>query len=165
MRALLIVAVLTACGGSPTPPRSNVDRDPIYTTGNGNFATPPPDAAVAFTAPGLLACPSSYAELGGSCDPQVSRQACNYPEGSCYCGIATPCSGAEPDPAEIAAIPPTWQCRATPPAVRPDGCPGVEPGDVACKTEGKVCSWGDCCFTQMTCTKGEWLMTGGGCPP
>ncbi len=162
---LVLLLSLAACGTGPSPSRSNMSRT---TTGGGGGSTTSfaPDAAVATTAPGLLACPGAYAELRGSCDPTLSRQACSYPEGSCYCGVDVPCSGAEIDPAIIAAQPATWQCTATPPAIRGDGCPGAGQSDrMPCAAEGKVCSWGSCCFTQMTCKGGAWTTTGGGCPP
>lgn len=176
MRELVVIAtvglasafaLVIACGGGARATRSNYQRGPAHPTGGSNTASsaPAPDAGVAFTAPGPLACAPSYADLRGACDPKVSTQTCSYPEGVCYCGVTYPCSGVEHAPEEVASWPTTWQCTPTPPKVRPDGCPGVQPGDAACSKEGQVCSWGDCCFTQMTCKKGKWEMTGGGCPP
>jgi hypothetical protein len=159
-----IVILAIACGGGARSTRSDYQRDRLLGHG-ASSSSGEIDAGVAFTGTRPLTCPASYAELRGACDPRVSREACSYAEGSCYCGKDMPCSGVEPDPAEIAAIPNMWQCTPTPPAVRPDGCPGVQPGGGACPKDGQVCSWGDCCFTQMTCKGGTWEMTGGGCPP
>jgi hypothetical protein len=166
--ALVVVSVVVfaiACGGGARSTRSNYQRD--HPSSHGADGPPPGelDAGVAFTGTRPLTCPSSYAELRGSCDPTVSREACSYAEGSCYCGIAYPCSGVQIPEEELRAIPPSWQCTPTPPKIRPDGCPGVQPGTEACPKDGQVCRWGDCCFTQMTCKGGTWEMTGGGCPP
>lgn len=172
MRALLVVVVgfavaivlVVACGGGARATRSNYQRGPTNSTG-GNDATPSRDAGVAFTGTRPLSCPAAFPEGAGACDPKVSNQTCSYAEGSCYCGVTYPCSGVAHSPEEVASWPTTWQCTRPPPAVRPDGCPGVQPSNSACSKEGQVCSWGDCCFTQMTCKKGTWEMTGGGCPP
>jgi hypothetical protein len=166
VRLAAALLVLAACGGSRRPARSNVETGEGYDhrrTGDPSSAA---DAGVAFTGTRPLACAPSYADLRGACDPTVSDQTCSYTEGVCYCGIDYPCSGVRIPDEQLARLPNQWQCTPTPPAVRPDGCPGVMPGaDVACAPDGKVCSWGDCCFHQMTCTAGTWVRTGGGCPP
>jgi hypothetical protein len=118
---------------------------------------PPPNADT---------CPPAFNQAGGDCDPAAHPSQCNYAEGSCYCGIQMPCSGAMRSDEELAAMPSSWQCTAKPPVVRPDGCPGEMPSEGrACSPSGRKCSYGSCCFHELSCVKGEWKMTGGGCPP
>jgi hypothetical protein len=87
-----------------------------------------------------------------------------YAEGWCYCGVEQPCTGVDLGDDWAKDIPTTWQCTALPPDVREDGCPGVEPSG-ACWTEAQKCSYGSCCFQELTCLNGAWEITGGGCPP
>lgn len=148
---LVVVVALAACGGK-TP------------AGSGPAVTPPIDAPL----PPLAAeCPATYAAVpaGQACEPPAGHAlSCAYPEGACSCMADYPCSGVEMTREEMAALPIVWQCTPTPPAVRPDGCPGVEPSG-ACSRDGQRCSYGDCCYRELTCQHGEWQMTGGGCPP
>lgn len=169
MRGLLIVVAvsLVACGGSRSR-QSNIQRGPDHSSGGGSGGdtSPQPDAGVAFTASNPLSCPTAFAEAGGTCDPAKQPGTCTYPEGSCYCGVTMPCSGAAISDEEIASWPSSWQCTANPPLVRADGCPGTQPNEgAACSPSGRVCSYGSCCFWQLTCVKGTWKTTGGGCPP
>ncbi len=150
VRASLVLIAVAACG-SPTAPANPTVAPPID-------APLPPLAAE---------CPASYAAVpaGQACTPTAGHTlSCAYPEGVCNCLAAYPCSGVAMSNEEMAALPIVWQCAPTPPAVRADGCPGVEPSG-ACAKDGQVCGYGDCCFTQLTCTDGQWQMTGGGCPP
>jgi len=150
VRASLVLIAVAACG-SPTAPANPTVAPPID-------APLPPLAAE---------CPASYAAVpaGQACTPTAGHTlSCAYPEGVCNCLAAYPCSGVAMSDEEMAALPIVWQCEPTPPAVRADGCPGVEPSG-ACAKDGQVCGYGDCCFTQLTCTDGQWQMTGGGCPP
>ena len=150
MRIALALVVLAACG-SKTPP-------PQQTVGNtGPDAAPPPLAA---------GCPATFAEIpaGASCDVATYPSQCNYPDGSCWCGAATPCSGVELSPDDYAAIPSSWQCTATPPAIRADGCPGSPPSG-ACGQPGQSCTYGDCCVQEYHCDHGQWTMGNGECPP
>lgn len=106
-------------------------------------------------------CPASYGAVavGSSC--QAPDASCSYPEGRCWCGGRSYCGGAAPPPEVLADLArPVWQCQA----VRTDGCPEEEPSG-ACSSEGQACSYGDCCFTALTCQGGTWVRTGGGCPP
>jgi hypothetical protein len=169
MRAVLVAALfvgfvgflgVVGCGSSARSTKSKMQPDHAGTSSSG------PDAGVAFTGTRPLTCPPAFPEGGVTCNPKVAREQCSYAEGSCYCGVTMPCSGVAHSQEEIATWPTTWQCTRPPPDVRPDGCPGTTPGAGSpCSSEGKVCSWGDCCFQQMTCTRGQWQTTGGGCPP
>jgi len=71
------------------------------------------------------------------------------------------CSGAERP--ENPNAPTVWNCAATPPAVRADGCPGSPP-DGACADEGQRCSYGDCCVSIYECHT-TWQLTDTQCPP
>ncbi|MBZ0236131.1 MAG: hypothetical protein K8M05_27640 [Deltaproteobacteria bacterium] len=171
MRAPVLVAItvaLLACGGSRSR-HSAIERGPDDSStgggGGGGDTAPQPDASVAFTASNPLTCPPSFAQMGGTCDPATHPGTCTYPEGSCYCGVTMPCSGAAISD-EIAAWPSSWQCTVKPPVVRPDGCPGTQPNDGAsCSPSGRTCVYGSCCVWRMTCEKGRWKSAGGECPP
>lgn len=148
MRLALAAVLLMACG-SKTPP-------------------PPPPDPVAHAAPDAgaqapAACPATWADAKGACDPKVSDHYCSYPDGECWCGIEVPCSGMRRPDEWYDEQPNVWQCTATPPAVRPDGCPGAAPTG-ACTTEGQSCSYGDCCYQRYLCEKGQWVLGDGGCP-
>lgn len=123
-------------------------------------AEPGPDAALPPLAEG---CPASFGEAGGDCDGTAQVGTCAYREGTCYCGIQMPCSGAALPDDWGSDIPPSWQCTGRPPKVRDDGCPGSEPSG-ACSRRGQQCTYGACCTQEYTC-KGTWQITGGECPP
>jgi hypothetical protein len=151
VRRLIVVLVFLAACGSKTPPPGAV----------GN-ATPdagpmPPPAA---------GCPASWGEIGGGgdCDATVVTSQCNYPEGSCWCGHATPCTGVQLPDDYFTGQPTSWQCNAVPPAVREDGCPGIQPSG-ACSDDGKQCTYGSCCVTQVACQGGQWVVGMASCPP
>lgn len=151
MRWLLVLLLVAACGPS-TPP-----AQPAGGSGSGN-------AKIEEPLPPLPAdCPATWADALGPCDPATATSQCAYREGTAYCGVAPVCSGVPPDP-EAPQGPTSWIRSERPPDVRADGCPGVEPTG-ACWSDGKVCSYGDCCFRELTCRDGGWTMTGGGCPP
>jgi hypothetical protein len=145
--ALLVMLALAACGSS-TPSSSKV-------------ATPAPDAGP--PPPLAEGCPATWAEITSqsACDLQSG---CDYPEGSCWCGVAMPCSGAARDPEEFADVPSSWQCTAVPPAFRDDGCPGSQPTG-ACGQNGQRCTYGSCCVTEYVCERGQWKMGNAECPP
>jgi hypothetical protein len=145
VRWAIVAVLLVACGHRAPPPQ----RIEI-----GNVA---PDAGPATLAEG---CPPTFGAAGGACTTGTS---CAYPEGSCYCGAPSYCGGAAPPP-DYYDRPSSWQCSATPPAVRADGCPGTEPQG-ACGDEGKSCVYGSCCVTPYTCTGGQWVQGMGECPP
>jgi hypothetical protein len=150
VRFAVVLLVAAACG-SKTPPPAVLGNTPADAG-----ATTPPAAG----------CPATWADItpDGSCDPGVHRNQCIYPEGSCWCGQESPCTGVELPPEEYAAIPVAWQCTPTPPAVRADGCPGVEPAG-ACSPDGQACSYGDCCVTSYRCDRGQWSTGETSCPP
>lgn len=147
MRAV-ILGLLVACGSSqPTP----------VVVEN---AAPAPDAG-----PLAAGCPATFGEAQGACDWQEHRNQCNYAEGSCYCGVTPVCSGVAMNPEDEASRPTYWQCAATPPAVRADGCPGVLNTGAACRDAGKRCTYGDCCVTVVECRGGTWAHVDSQCPP
>lgn len=86
---------------------------------------------------------------------------CAFAEGTCRCAGQSYCGGVPP-PRELLdeLAKPVWQCEAA----RTDGCPEQAPTG-ACKTPGKVCSYGDCCVRSVTCTKGTWVPGQMSCPP
>jgi len=173
MRSLLVVALtlvtLRGCGSSTPPAPQTVE----------NRA---PDASV----PLADGCPPAWQNAvgAGACDMGVANRVCTYDEGTCYCGVEPYCSGAEPDPEWERSRPTTWQCSATPPAIRADGCPGTPPEEVAsgpidrrriggggaedtgrCARDGQRCSYGSCCVTEYVCAGGRWTRGQASCPP
>lgn len=137
--ATLVVITASSCG----PPR--VRSEP----GGAGVASQP------------ASCPATFAEapLGEKCSDTTA--ACTYAEGRCWCGPRSYCGGAAPPDELVAELAiPTWQCQP----VRTDGCPEAQPSG-ACTQDGQVCSYGDCCFAELTCQGGTWVETGGGCPP
>jgi hypothetical protein len=150
VRALILLGFLAACGAKTPAP--------------GPVGNATPDAGPVVLAPG---CPATWAELhatGEACEPSAVTQTCTYPEGSCWCGKATPCTGVELPEEYYDQIPTTWQCAEVPPAVRADGCPGVQP-EGACADDGKACTYGSCCVTQVVCQGGQWVAGMASCPP
>jgi hypothetical protein len=50
-----------------------------------------------------------------------------------------------------------WRCTPTPPAFRPDGCPGVQPtAGAACKPSKLECAYGRCGGEVLGCRSGRW---------
>lgn len=102
-------------------------------------------------------CPATYAEarrLGVDCERE-SGPRCSYPEGRCACERRTRCSGVPPRPGETE--PRIWMCRDTPPAVRPNGCPGSAPREgEPCSVSAPFCDYGECHFTRYQCLGGRW---------
>lgn len=149
----LVVALLVAvaaCGPSKPPP-----GDPVVSHAAPDAGPPPPLAE---------GCPAQWEGTpGASCDP-AGPGGCTYAEGSCWCGVPMPCSGAALPDDWGADIPPTWQCTPTPPAIREDGCPGQMPSG-ACAQHGQRCTYGSCCVHFYECRSGTWENTGGECPP
>ena len=152
----IAIAILTlaACGGGR----------PVPSSGGDQVAAPSIDAG-----PPAAGCPATWAEItsvaGQSCDHATTPSACNYDEGSCWCGAVPVCSGAARDPDELAREPLVWNCTPKPPAVRPDGCPGEMNDGLACREAGKRCSYGACCVTIMECRGGKWQTVDQECPP
>ena len=118
--------------------------------GSSALATAGPDAA----------CPPTFKQATGACDPRVSAgQVCTYPEGRCTCARTVPCSGVPSPPGE-----PRWKCQAA----RTDGCPEHQPAQgAACTKPGKKCSYGDCGSLELTCDAKtrKWFISGGVGPP
>ncbi|HLU69011.1 MAG TPA: hypothetical protein VKZ63_22165 [Kofleriaceae bacterium] len=158
----LAAILLASCG--PARPAESAETTALATPAGdagsqqqGDIASPP--------APG---CPQAWAAItdGDTCSAQDSPQSCDYPEGSCWCGVAPRCSGVAPHPDEERAAPTVWNCTPTPPEVRSDGCPGSEPESGSpCADEGKECHYGDCCITRVECTGGAWKQGTTSCPP
>jgi hypothetical protein len=142
---------LVACGTHTRAPVAN----------RVEVANAAPDAGVAPVPEG---CPASFdvAVKTGACT--AGAPSCSYPEGSCYCGPTPVCSGMMRPADELDKEPVYWQCTAKPPLVRADGCPGSEPSG-ACSDEGKQCSYGSCCVTQVVCKGGQWQVGMAACPP
>lgn len=142
------MSIVSACGSQR--PRDE-RRDPTLSVPLD--APPPPNAA---------SCPATFAAAAGACARGEGPNLCTYPEGTCSCSAPAQCSGMDRsgEPPE----PTAWQCKQFPPKVRPDGCPGAM-AEGACSTEGKTCSYADCCTYTFTCTNGAWQRTGSNCPP
>lgn len=141
MRSALVL-VLAACGAS-TPPAP---------TGN--------TAGSASTA--STACPATYAAVAqGSRCADVVGTSCTFPEGTCECASQSYCGGVPPTEEMLAELEqPVWQCEPK----RTDGCPEEVP-EGPCTTEGKICTYGDCCMQPVTCTNGAWDVGQPSCPP
>ncbi len=136
------VLILAACGAS-TPPAP---------TGN----------TAAETSQTAAACPASYAEVavGAPCTA-ADGTTCEFPEGSCHCGSQSYCGGVAPSEEMLAELEQVvWQCEPK----RTDGCPEQVP-EGPCSTEGKICTYGDCCIQPATCTNGMWDVGQASCPP
>ncbi|MCB9572595.1 MAG: hypothetical protein H6709_10960 [Kofleriaceae bacterium] len=152
----IAAATVSGCGSARPGPTGTG-------TGTGTGAGAGGEVSPELDLPPLAeGCPATWAEAvaGATCE----RGSCRYPEGDCGCGVPQVCSGAEMDPSLIEAVPPTWQCRARPPAIRADGCPGVAPSG-ACDHDGQACGYGDCCTVQVTCQGGQWVSSPPMCPP
>ena len=147
------LVLLAGCGPSRALP------DPGAGAGSGAVVDPARASDAAARNP--AGCPATYGavHVGASCtDTELT---CGFPAGRCWCGPRAYCGGAAPPPEVLAQLAePGWQCEP----IRTDGCPEVQPSG-ACATPGKVCSYGDCCFHELTCERGTWTRTGGGCPP
>jgi hypothetical protein len=146
VRTLALILALAACGSS-TPP-----AQPQHTVENRAIDAGPTPLAEG--------CPATFGS-GGPCDQ--SGVHCGYPEGTCYCGVPSWCGGMAP-PEDYYQQPPSWQCTASPPAIRADGCPGATPQG-ACAKEGQQCTYGDCCVQSYECRNGQWLAGETQCPP
>jgi hypothetical protein len=106
-----------------------------------------------------VACPPSFKQATGPCDPRVGPATCSYPEGRCECVRSVPCSGVLQPAGE-----PRWKCQAK----RTDGCPDNQPAQgAACSKPGKKCSYGDCGGMELTCDAKtrKWTVTGIVAPP
>jgi hypothetical protein len=79
---------------------------------------------------------------------------CTYPQGTCQCqqGPSTCVGGAAVRPPPPGWQPPPfrWECS---PAVRPDGCPGVEPRAGEPCAIAHRCGY---CITSYSCDHGTW---------
>jgi hypothetical protein len=139
------VSVVSACGSQ----RPRDDRK----------APVPIDAPLP---PNAETCPTTFVSATGSCTTVGASSMCNYPEGTCSCSQPSQCSGM--DRSDEPPEPTSWQCMRFPPKVRPDGCPGAM-AEGACSTEGKTCSYAQCCSYTFTCTGGAWQRTSSNCPP
>lgn len=79
-----------------------------------------------------------------------------------YCGGVRPSEETEKELRKT-----SWRCVATPPKVRPDGCPGTEPktGDFCQLPETQYCDYRDCCIVAARCVLGKWEVGSPSCPP
>jgi hypothetical protein len=163
---MICAVLLVACGSSKPAPQEQEPQDrrspqEQQQTAIGNLAH---DAGVPPPAPGCRATWDGITDAGGCADETTS---CDYPEGSCYCGLPPTCSGTDmSDDGWGKTQPPRkgWQCNAVPPAFRDDGCPGVAP-EGACSQEGQQCKYGDCCVMWVECKRGQWKRGVAQCPP
>lgn len=120
-----------------------------------------PGSGGEFTGDNPPTCAAAYADVpqGQACGD--GQESCAYPEGTCSCAPQRYCGGPPP-PQELLdqlAIP-VWQCKP----FRTDGCPETPPSG-ACRQDGKVCSYDNCCITEITCQDGNWTQTRDVCPP
>lgn len=149
--AVCAMIVVGGCG----PGRARPDPGAGAGSGSGELTVPDTGAVNPAT------CPTAYADVhvGEACTDEAL--ACGFAEGQCWCGPRSYCGGAAPGPDILAELArPTWQCKPA----RTDGCPEAQPSGT-CSQDGQTCSYGDCCFWQVTCQGGTWTQTGGGCPP
>jgi hypothetical protein len=149
--ATTIAALGTGCGSSQAHTPQAVPAAGAATTNNATTQV----------------CPTTFAAASGSCAASVH---CDYPEGQCNCAYQVVCHGGArmPPPRSPPSPPPlVWKCAPTPPTVRPDGCPGVRPGETTCAVERQRCDYAEVCFTGSTaiCTNGRWLLTPWPPPP
>ncbi|RLB52885.1 MAG: hypothetical protein DRJ42_13575 [Deltaproteobacteria bacterium] len=176
---LALLALLSAaCGGGqveggvqnePNEPNEAQRIDPSV---GGSTATgdpspreddPASDPGPESDPPAATGCPSTFAaaQRGGACANGPSE--CTYDEGSCYCGEPRRCSGAMQEPMPPAMQ--SWQCRATPPEVRPDGCPGRAPDEGSPCSIARPCGYGDCGGAVYGCVEGRWQVVDFVSPP
>jgi hypothetical protein len=164
--ALLLLA---ACGASTTTPVPTgtatpvvaVDAPPVDAPSPDAAAELPPDAAEPLAA-NPAACPTEYAAIQPNAYCATSSGlTCAFPEGTCACGPRSYCGGRKPTPEILERLQKAaWTCKPA----RTDGCPEREPAG-QCRTDGKVCGYGDCCKTAYTCTNGTWERGRTSCPP
>ncbi|HUS67634.1 MAG TPA: hypothetical protein VMZ28_24025 [Kofleriaceae bacterium] len=180
MRAYLFLTIVVVFAGacseparSPEPVRSTgPSAAPIDASATAAAAfdagTVTPAAVDAGVPAGPTTCPAAFGDIPGGTDCASGLQ-CSYREGRCACTVGRYCGGAAPTPemeAELARL--RWTCTPKPPAIRPDGCPGIEPvsGKTRCAAAAdKACVYGDCCVVQYRCTRGRWIGGGASCPP
>jgi hypothetical protein len=102
-------------------------------------------------------CPASFAaaQRAGSCAQRETMDLrCAYLEGTCACSAPQICSGVARPPAPPSAY--AWRCEARPPAIRSDGCPGVQPR-VGTSCHGtRSCGYGRCGGVVLFCDAGHW---------
>lgn len=159
MRSALLVLVLVACGSKRPAPRQAQDLDEQPQTKQD---AQPHEQRVE---PRPQACLASFAASTGVCTGPVE---CAFPEGACECEPAAHCGGKVLSREQQAEWDSqlSWQCTPKAPAVRDDGCPGLEPGThEACKPEGKACLYPGCISETYTCTQGLWVRERGEPPP
>jgi hypothetical protein len=137
MRAFALVAIVVGCHPPSSPERKE---------------------------PKAAECPATFAAVKTNADCEGMAN-CAYPEGTCYCGQGSYCGGTPPS-AEIkkenARL--RWVCEKKPPAIREDGCPGLQPSGSCSET--RECRYSDgCCFVAIKCVNGEWKRSDHQCPP
>ena len=147
MKTLWIVALLVACG---TPGPSPADPANRTAAEEGRAGDPaglgPPGGS---TSAGRPPCPPTFDSPGPRCEGENPGD-CSYPEGECYCGSPSSCSGAEQPP-----LPPRWICEAR----------------VVCGAAGTPCTPGSpscgspCCGGATSCIRGVWVDQLVPCPP
>ncbi len=107
-------------------------------------------------------CPvtMSAASICSSEQAQAHTQ-CRYPQGSCACTLVPPCNGAVRNPSPGAALDYHWVCL-------PADCPSdpERQAGKACRTPGKVCTYGSCPQVSYRCGEGGWAVDDiGSLPP
>ncbi|HEY8428782.1 MAG TPA: hypothetical protein VIL20_10425 [Sandaracinaceae bacterium] len=171
--ALAACFALSGCTAAGSPPaRTGPEREPsaVHDTSAGSNEEGSSGAARTGASadrgdgagedPRGARCPARYAEaraLDVDCERE-SAPHCSYPEGRCACEPRRRCSGVPPRPEEEeAARRRVWTCRDAPPALRPDGCPGVPPSEgEPCRVSAPFCDYGDCYFVRYRCVGGRW---------
>lgn len=149
MLPVIVMALsLGACGGATPATEGENEQGGASASGGGDGTVAPSDDALT-EAP---RCPERYGLAPRSCDAGDAPGVCNYPEGTCRCGVPTWCGGAAPPP-----MPVTWICE-TPPTTA-CGAPGTP-----C-TGAASCSVGPCGFDSIACVDGVWTSRIGPRPP
>lgn len=148
MRALVLVALVAACTHHPAPA-----PEPVTAMPESSRPSPPP------TPP---SCPAAYAGLEKTAC--TAEQTCSFPEGSCVCSNAMPCTGNVNAWNEAKNHPHlVWGCVEK---VRADGCPGAQPNrGWPCAKEGQVCEYAACISRTLSCHAGKWQLDKQGEPP
>lgn len=150
MRTFWIVVLVVACGtprpsmrGADEGDRSAAERSRAGGSVSSETETGPPPT-------GRVACPAAFDSPGPRCEHGEDPGDCRYPEGECYCGSPSHCSGAEPIPTPL-----QWICQARV-VCGPNGTP-CAPGSPPCGNT--------CCGAATSCIGGVWVSQMVPCPP
>lgn len=92
-------------------------------------------------------CPRRFEIAMDESACQPGDGSCKYAQASCNCVPRHPCSGVDPGPVDVAALPHVWSCDIhDPKLLRADGCPAKPPTDATkCTSEGQVCHYSPYC--------------------